>query len=291
MQASHTSDLHTHSRASDGTLTPTELVQRAHQQGVQTLALTDHDTLAGLAEARQQAQSLGIHLLTGVEMSCVWQGIGIHIVALLPDQQDLGKLNAHLIPQEAARQQRAHQIAERLARTLAPKPEREVLTQRIWQAAQTHAQGSCVGRPHFAQVLCDLGYVTNQRQAFKKYLGSGKVGDIKTNWPTLAEATQGLKEAGAVTVLAHPMRYRLTQRKRSHLLQAFQAAGGQGLEIVSGRQEASQTQQLVKEARALGLKMSWGSDFHKPTPWQDVGRFSPLPASITAEESVLHWLH
>ena len=128
--------------------------------------------------------------------------------------------------------------------------------------ARALAGDSQVGRPHFAEWMLAQGHVDTLNRAFDKYLGSGKVGDVKTCWPGLEEVTDCIVTAGGIAVLAHPMKYRMTRMKLRRLLVDFMACGGSAMEIFSGRQTREQTVDLCALAREYGLQVSAGSDFH-----------------------------
>lgn len=261
-------DYHMHSTASDGSLSPTELMAFAAKQGIKELALTDHDTFDGVVEASTAAQQQGIRLLPAMEFSCSWLGVTIHLVALWP--QGLTQAAHALAAQQAkARWSRAEQIIERLAKTSVPLELETVLQ---------YSNGGVPGRPHFADAMVAAGYVTNHSQAFRKWLGSGKLGDIKSHWKPLAEAVPWLIETGAFVSLAHPHYYKLTATKRKRLILAFAEVGGQAVEVVSGQQDAQQTQSLLGLIKELQLKVTWGSDFHNPgIICPAPGRYAALP--------------
>lgn len=268
--ANYQCDYHMHSTASDGALSPTELLTFAAEQGIRELALTDHDTFAGLQEARAVAADLQIQLLEGMEFSCVWKGMTIHLVALWPEGLSDQAWEVERL-QEKARWSRAEKILEKLAKAGIHLTLDEVVAQ---------AGGRVPGRPHFAACLIAGGHVKDQGQAFRKLLGAGKLGDVKNHWLELSDALPLLISAGAFCSLAHPLRYKLTRSKRVRLIEAFAAAGGQGLEAVSGRQDVAQTASLLNLAKVLNLKLSWGSDFHAPGPACPApGAYANLPSA------------
>ncbi|GLR63616.1 PHP domain-containing protein [Marinospirillum insulare] len=272
-------DYHMHSTASDGSLTPTELMAFAAEQGLKELALTDHDTFDGLAEASLEADKQGMRLVPGMEFSCSWLGITIHLVALWP--QGLTQAAHDLaLAQRKARWSRAEQIIQRLAKTPVPLELDEVLK---------YSAGGVPGRPHFAEAMVAAGYVTNHSQAFRKWLGSGKLGDIKNHWKPLSEAVPWLSEAGAFVSLAHPQYYKLTRSKRRRLITAFAEAGGQAIEVVSGQQDPQQTQSLLGLAEELELKLTWGSDFHSPgIICPAPGRYAALPEACVPVSQIFN---
>lgn len=261
-------DLHCHSTVSDGGLAPAAVVARAAAQGVSVLALTDHDTIAGVGEASEAAVAQGVALVGGVELSCVWRGQTIHVVALDFDPGDAGFREA-LDGQGSVRHQRAGTIDERLRRQGLPS---------VLEQAQALAAG-VPGRPHFAQALVDAGVVAGTRQAFQRYLGTGKVGDVATCWPELATVVGWIREAGGIAILAHPRRYGLTNNKLRKLVQAFQQAGGQALELLSAGHSPQDSGYLARLCMEGGLWASGGSDFHWPgRPWSELGKLPELPA-------------
>ncbi|WP_396586999.1 PHP domain-containing protein [Bermanella sp. R86510] len=264
-------DLHCHSLCSDGQLSPKDLVIRAHEKGVTHLALTDHDTLNGLPEAQQTAREQGIQLISGIEFSTVWNGMGIHVVGLNFDPQH-PTMKSAVAEQEACRLERAKAIAQRL--------EKQGI-QGVWEEAQEVANGAQIGRPHFAQALINLGKVNNMASAFKRYLGAGKAGDVKTHWPELAKAVDWIVQAGGVAVLAHPDKYKLTRTKLKYLLRAFKDAGGNAVEVTTGGMDASFAQRMAEYCDEYDFVGSQGSDFHGPRPWSELGKFTPMPKSVT----------
>ena len=263
-------DLHCHSLKSDGDLSPSALVDRAAEQGVTMLALTDHDTINGLAEARTRAEMHSIELISGIEFSSVWNGIGIHVVGLGFDETHPEMLAA-IARQEDCRLQRAKTIAERLEK---------LGIKGIWAKAEAIANGAQIGRPHFAQALIDMEKVSNMAQAFKRYLGAGKPGDVKTLWPDITEVVGWIREAGGVAVVAHPDKYKMTNTKLKSMLKAFAEAGGNGLEVVSGATEVTFSRRMVEICNELGFLASQGSDFHGPRPWSELGKFTKMPEGV-----------
>jgi hypothetical protein len=249
-------DFHTHTLASDGALAPSALVARAVEAGISRLAITDHDTLAGYLTARDACPD-GLDLVSGVELSCLWSGVGIHVLGLGVDVES-PDLQAGLATLAEAREARALEIAARLERRGFAG---------AWEGARVEAAGSQLGRPHFARWLVRAGHLPDEATAFRRYLGAGKVGDVKTGWPTLAEACRWVCAASGIAVLAHPLQYRLTRMKLRRLLTAFVDAGGQGLEVLSGRQDAAQVGELKRLAGDFGLCASAGSDFHRDSPY------------------------
>ena len=261
-------DLHTHSNASDGILSPEALVTRAKNRGVTHLALTDHDTTEGLQRARIIADQEGICLISGIEFSTQWSGINIHIVGLNVDTE-AQQLSDAIAVQGKVRDERAREIGVRL--------QKEGI-EGAFEGAQNHAQGSIIGRPHFARFLIEQGYVANMNAAFKRYLGAGKAGDVKHSWPEIPEVVADILSAGGVPVLAHPNRYNLTRTKLRRLVAYFKESGGLAMEVISGLQTSNDTSAMRDIAQQYDLYASCGSDFHVPDqPWQELGSFGRLP--------------
>ncbi len=263
-------DLHAHSNASDGNLSPEALVARAVERGVQVLALTDHDTTGALARASLAAAESGLVLIPGIEFSTQWMGRGIHVVGLNIDPTH-PVLQAGIASQLELRYQRAEQIAHKLSK---------MNVKDSLVGAQQLAGDAVIGRPHFAQYLLNAGYAPHFAGAFKKYLGAGKPGDVKQCWPEMATVIGWITAAGGIAVLAHPDKYEMTRTKLCTLVQAFREAGGRALEVVSGKQLPGVAEKLAAIANQFGLLASCGSDFHVPNqPWQELGAFGKLPSS------------
>ena len=248
-------DFHTHSHASDGALSPVELVDQAIEAGISQFAITDHDTVAGYRQALAERPDLpaGFQLLSGVELSSVWSNMTIHVVGLEVDV-DHPILLAAMERLAIARRDRAEIIAEKLAKIGMPG---------ALEGALSNAGASQLGRPHFAAWMIAAGHVVDANQAFNKYLGAGKLGDVKTCWPELEEAVDWINAAGGTAIVAHPLKYKMTRMKLRRLLTAFVTAGGSGVEVYSGRQTPDQTTDLCKLAGEFGLLASAGSDFHR----------------------------
>ncbi|QEM84180.1 PHP domain-containing protein [Halomonas binhaiensis] len=276
-------DLHMHSTASDGALSPEELVRLCAERGLSHIALTDHDTLDGVEDAQKEARQCGISVLPATELSAQWRGANIHVVGLLPSGA-VGTLVEGLESQSRARNTRAEAIAKRL--------EKVGLKDAL---AKAHARAGerPLGRPDFAHVMVEDGLVPDLASAFKKYLGNGKVGDVKSHWPYLSEVVTWILDAGGVAVLAHPLRYKMTRRKRGLLLDEFRRAGGQAAELVSGYQNPDATRDLARQLQEYDLLASLGSDFHFPGGPLAPGTMSPIPrtavAPVWTHERLAQW--
>ncbi len=266
-------DLHCHSTASDGTLGPAELLQRAAQQGVELLALTDHDTLNGLEEARQAAENLPIQLINGVEISADFHGRVLHVLGLNFSSREDQPLREGLAHSDRLRRERGRRIQEKLARKgMADAAER---------AEQLCENDQALTRTHFARALVELGYCQAMQETFDRWLGQGKSCYQKAQWPSLEEVTGWITASGGVAVLAHPLRYKLTGAWLRRVLTAFRKAGGSGLEVVTGHYNPDHTRRSAQWAREFALMASVGSDFHSPeNPHVELGRLETLPAGL-----------
>ena len=262
-------DLHCHSNASDGALSPDALVRRARDCGVDTLAITDHDTADAYA-VLHASEFTDIRLIPGIEFSAQWRHMTVHVVGLGIDL-DSATLATAIRHQKAARMERAAEISARLAK----RGVEDAL-----EGALNIAGEAQIGRPHFAQYLVARGYVSSPSKAFKKYLGAGKAGDVRQYWPELRTVIDWIQSADGTAVLAHPAKYKLTNVRLAELTDEFQAEGGQAIEVISGQQSIDVTRRLGKLCTDRGLLASCGSDFHSPEqPWSELGRFGSLPDS------------
>lgn len=247
-------DLHMHTTASDGTLSPSSLMELCYECGVSIAAVTDHDTTAGLDEARAAAKAKGIYFVPGVEMSCTWGEKTIHVVGLgLSEDRD--ELEELMLSTRTKRDARADVIAERLE---------AFGFHNMVEKALRFAQGrSTLARPHFARALAAEGDVANAQEAFDKYLGDGKPCYVATTWPSLAQVVAAINLAKGFAVLAHPGRYKFTNDwQLDALVKAFVDAGGQGIEVTSGSQPRSFTDRCLAWSKQYRLYASTGSDFH-----------------------------
>lgn len=271
MTATELYDLHCHSTASDGALSPAELVQRARLQGVTALALTDHDTTAGLAEARAAAAEAGIRFIDGIELSTTWQGKCLHVVGLNvdPAYPPLAEAIHNL---QNTRLERAEQIALKLEKKRIPG---------ALEAVRKAAGAGMITRTHFADFLLSQGHVGTLQEAFDRYLAKGKPAYVPTPWVELEIGVGWLRQSGGVAVLAHPTRYDLTASWMRRLLAEFKAFGGQAIEVVTGRSTDEEIKRVGDYARRFELAGSTGSDFHNPAnQWVELGRLEALPDGI-----------
>lgn len=261
-------DLHSHSTISDGLLSPAELVAHAAAQGVRVLALTDHDDVAGLPEARAEAAQQGIELIHGVEVSVTWRKRTLHIVGLKVDP-DYAPLVAGL---QAIRDGR-HVRAESMAAGL-----QKIGIEGALVGSYQYARQGIISRTHFARFLVDQGYAKDARAVFKHYLVKGKPGYVEHQWATLEEAMDWIIGSGGQAVIAHPGRYDLGRTNMLLLMEEFRALGGLAIEVVTGSHSVDQYAEFARISRMFGLRASLGSDYHGPGhTYVEMGRLPDLP--------------
>ncbi|ALU41617.1 RNase RNM [Pseudoalteromonas rubra] len=262
-------DLHSHSTFSDGRLAVGALLERATERGVDVLAITDHDTTAGLAPARAYItdQQLPLSLISGVEISTKWESFEIHIVGLNIDESN-NALSTLLASQQQKRRERAKEIGARLAKRG---------YEGIYEQAQILAEDAEITRAHFAKALVDRGVAKNIQGVFKKFLGRNKIGYVPSSWCSMGEAIDAIHQASGVSVLAHPGRYQMSNKWLRKLLSEYSAAGGKAMEVAQPQQAPSERQFLGQLSREFDLLASQGSDFHYPTNWLDLGKNLYLP--------------
>jgi predicted metal-dependent phosphoesterase TrpH len=263
-------DLHSHSTCSDGLLSPAELVERAVLRGVDMLALTDHDELAGLASARAAAAQWGLRLIDGVEISVQWEETTLHIVGLNVDP-DHAPLMDGLAAIRSGREDRAHRMADSLAAAgIAGSLE----------GARRYAKNpELLSRSHFARYLVEAGHARDTNAVFRNYLTPGKPGYVPHQWAALTDALGWITGSGGLAVLAHPGRYPLNQQQSERLLGEFVELGGAAVEVVTGSHTPDEFVIWARYAKRFGLRASAGSDFHGPGEgYRDIGNVPVLPA-------------
>ncbi len=275
-QFRHNIDLHCHTTVSDGALSPAELVALAQKNRLNVLAVSDHDTINGYRECKPLADEAGIKLISAAEFSCQIDKINIHMVALGMDPNSDAMKKAEAL-QDQIREQRAVTISEKLEKYLSIP---DVLTQ-----VKAISGNSVLGRPHFARFLIEQGVVSTMEQAFNKFLGAGKIGDIKLIWPEVGDVIELVHQAGGKAVLAHPFKYKMTKTKLSRLIDDFWDMDGDALEVVSSRQKKDDTGWMIRQIDKRNMMASFGSDFHASASWSDLGMFSAIP------EVGLNWVH
>lgn len=266
-------DLHCHSTASDGTLAPAAVVRRAHANGVDLLALTDHDELLGLPEAMATAAELGLRFVPGVEVSVSWLDQTLHIVGLGFDPSN-GALVEGLGKVRGGRDGRAVLIAAEL--------DRIGIRGSLEGALRYAGNPALVSRAHFARYLVEIGISKNVHDVFLHYLARGKPGYVEHVWATLEDALGWIKGAGGLAVIAHPGRYRLSHAEMDILFDKFRDLGGDAVEVSCGAHDGGQVLAFARLARKFGLMASRASDFHGPEDSPiDLGRAPPLPQDLT----------
>jgi len=255
-------DLHSHTFYSDGLLSPADLLGRAVERKVDVLAITDHDTVRGLAEAHQLCQPLPLQLVNGVEISTRWLDFEIHIVGLAI-KPDCPQLLANLAEQQQRRLERAREMARRLTKHQVPD---------CYETVLAMAGQGALTRTHFARHLVNIGKASSLAGVFKHYLVRGKAGYVPNNWVEMAQAIGWIQAAGGVAVLAHPLKYNLSGKWLTRLVREFAESGGQAVEVASAQLSPVQKRQVWQLCQQFDLVASQGSDFHQPTDWNDLGR-------------------
>ena len=270
-------DLHCHSTCSDGTYAPTEVVKRAHAAGINVLALTDHDTLAGIDEAREAANAYDIQLINGVEISCehtLSGGYGknkstnkiIHVLGL--DFTDREKMHATLQQLQDSRATRGQRITKKLSELL------DIDFDELWQAVLDKAGGNpqAVGRAHIGQVLFERGEVKTVQKAFDKYLADNKPAYVAIEALTMQHGIELIHACGGRAVLAHPTRYQLSATRLRKLIGEFAQLGGDACELPATSEPISTRRMVDRSIAEHNLVTSIGSDFHGSNmPWRCLG--------------------
>ncbi len=266
-------DLHNHTHASDGSLSPVELIELAIERGVDELAITDHDSVAGVLALRKQANDFAINLIEGVEISAGWGKHTLHILGLNIDPEHAG-LSSFLKLQQQKRHTRALEMAHKM--------QKAGIEEAVADVEVMLQEQDMVCRTHLAQYLLDKGAVNNFANAFKKYLAKGGKAFVKDEWFELEDAIAIIKQAGGVPVLAHPTRYKMGSNQLHELIQSFQKMGGEGIEVCYPNIHPGKKNLLANWAQKYNLLGSQGSDFHSPDkPWALLGKFPPMPADVT----------
>ncbi|MDO6445959.1 PHP domain-containing protein [Colwellia sp. 1_MG-2023] len=266
-------DLHSHTKCSDGGLTPEELIERAVNFQIDVLAITDHDTTAALdiAKAYIVEKNHPIKLIEGIEISTEWQGFEIHIVGLNIDKSS-PVLKQLIAEQQTARENRALSMGEKLAKCGFDN---------IYEKAKALAGEGSITRAHFAKVLLQQGSVAKMQAAFDKYIGKGKRAYVKPTWCSIEQAIDVIHQAGGQAVMAHPIRYDLSTKWLRRLVAQFKEAGGDGLEIVLPQMNNDQRRLMLSFCLEYELHASMGSDFHYPSKWSDLGRNLVMPEGVS----------
>ncbi len=245
-------DLHTHSNRSDGTFAPAEVVRRAAELGLEVVALTDHDTTEGLAEAEAAGVELGVEVVPGVELSAEHDGTSVHVLAYWPDVGD-PELQAELRRLRDERFRRGELIVERL---------RELGLPVSFERVREIAGGGNIVRPHIAQAMVEAGVVATEREAFDRYLADGGPAHVPKHALDPVEAVRLILAAGGVCALAHPGMWGDQGEVPEELIERMAAAGMQGLEVEHTDHSPEQRERYRRLADRLGLIPTGGSDCH-----------------------------
>src|SRR6516164_4525106 len=266
-------DLHSHTTASDGELPPEGLLAFARSRGVTTLAVTDHDTVEGLERSAAAAAAEGIRFVPGIEVSAYADGREVHILGHFVDRTEPG-LSSFSARLRDERRERMGRMVEKMRSLGFPVTFEEV--QRI-------AAGAHLGRPHLALALVERGYVTSTKAAFDRFLGDGKPGWVDRLRIDAEEAIAMLHRAGGTATVAHPGSSKVGQ----HTLERLARAGLDGLEIFHPDHVPSQREAFLRQAEALGLVPTAGSDYHGPrvTPDRSLGMVSLDPTYFSRLEA------
>lgn len=265
-------DLHSHSNVSDGLLPPAEVARRAKANGVDVWALTDHDEVGGVREAREAANDIGLNYVPGIEISVTWAGSTVHIVGLHIDENN-EELRTGLARTRAGRARRAGEIAQQLAHAGIPGA--------LEGALRFVANPDLISRTHFARFLIDQGICGTVNEVFQRFLVQGKPGYVPHRWAVLSDAVHWIRAAGGMAVIAHPGRYKFSDLAFDEFFSAFKAAGGCGVEVITGSHTEYQYTEFAEVARRRGLLASRGSDFHGPGESRvDLGALPPLPEDL-----------
>jgi len=240
-------DLHTHSTASDGTGSPSDNVRLAREIGLAAVALTDHDTTAGLEEALEEGARLGIRVVPGIELGTMQDGVEIHVLGYFLDWRD-ARFQERLHSQRNARSRRNAMIIERLNELGMPITLEEV---------ERAAAGGTVGRAHIAEVLIERGYVSSFAEAFERFIGNKGAAYVRVPRPTPREAVEWIHEAGGAAVIAHPGLY-----GRDDLVEALLGAGADGVEAYHSDHGPEDEARYAAMAAEFGVMVTGGSDYH-----------------------------
>jgi len=245
-------DLHVHTTASDGSETPTAVVERAKRLGLSAIAVTDHDTCDGVAEALSAGKTQGLEVIPGIEVSVDYQGHGIHILGYFVDPSSTAfeRLLEWVIVE---RKRRNHEIADAMRADGIPiYPEH----------LKEKYPASVVGRPHFAAELVELGYAESVKDAFTRYLNKGQKYYRKRRYIPLQEGLQIIRDAGGKPVFAHPYQYKMDDAGMLTLATLLRDAGAVGIECAYTGYTEAQKAHIRDIAASLGLCLTGGSDFH-----------------------------
>ncbi|MBX9848936.1 MAG: PHP domain-containing protein [Rhodocyclaceae bacterium] len=266
-------DLHCHSYYSDGLLSPSDVMRRAHAHGVELATLSDHDETAGVPEAHDTALELGMRFVSGVEVSVTWgDDQTIHVIGLGIDIYNHA-LSDGLEAVRGGREARAVRIGDELAK---------VGIVGAYDGAMRHARNpALISRSHFARYIVECGLAKDVKSVFNAWLGRGLPGYIPHQWATLEQCVSWINGAGGVAVVAHPGRYWMEPKVMESFLGEFKELGGRGIEVLSSSHRPDKVEIFADYARRFGFLASRASDFHAPgESWTDLGKLPSLPPDL-----------
>ena len=269
-------DLHLHTNHSDGSFSPTRVLEFAREAGVSALAITDHDITTGIPEATLAGQQLGIEVIPGIEISSTFGDSELHMLGYFLDWQD-PRLNERLSTLRESRHRRNPQIIERL---------QSLGIDITYDEVRALAGTDSVGRPHIARVLMEKRVVASAKEAFDRFFANGKPAYVPRNLPSPAEAIRWIKAAKGLAVLAHPTWIKTIEGTLTDLVRQLKADGLDGVEVHYSTHTARQTREYLSLAKQLGLLVTGGSDFHgvtKPDIEVGIGR-----GTLHVPDSLLH---
>lgn len=266
-------DLHCHSTYSDGSLSVAEVLELSKSNHGLYQALTDHDTVAGISEARKVATELGLVFIPGVEISVTWQANTlIHIVGL-----GINENNSQLVNELASLRNSRIERGERIGNNLA-----KIGIHGAFEGALSLCNyPEALSRTHFSKWLVDNDYA-KPGKAFEKYLAPGRPGYTAQIWATLENAVKWIRESGGIAVIAHPARYKFTRTKLLKLIDEFKSYGGVGIEVISSSHSMQDEENITAICRHSGLLASVGSDFHQQESYRTIrpGQNKMLPQGL-----------
>ena len=242
-------DLHSHTNQSDGSCSPEQLVEEAVRAGVTTLGITDHDTFAGYDQALGAADSAGLELVCGIELSTKLHSHSVHLLGYFFGSNGLTEFRRWVLELQASRRERNVRLAQRL---------RELGFDITIEEAEARGRGM-TGRPHFAQIMVEKGYVSGFREAFDEYLDESAKGYVYRHEPQFAEGVEHIREAGGVASLAHPIR---VNGDVPALMPELRDAGMNAIEAYHSDHDAEHTAMYLALAKQYGMLVTGGSDFH-----------------------------
>jgi 3',5'-nucleoside bisphosphate phosphatase len=242
-------DLHSHTNESDGTCSPAELVGEAARAGVTVLGVTDHDTFKGFDQAVPAAQDAGIELICGIELSTKLHGSSAHLLGYFLNQGEMAEFRTWVLHQQSARRDRNIRLVKRL---------QELGFDITLEEAEARGRGM-TGRPHFAAIMVEKGYVSDFRQAFDEYLDESAKGYVYRKEPQFSEGVERIRSAGGIASLAHPVR---VKGDVPGMMKELVDAGMNAIEAYHSDHTAADTSLYLCLAKQYGLMVTGGSDFH-----------------------------